>query len=200
MRNVRPGHDDVDRQLAREHGAHLHRRGVRAQHLPRALGRRDVEGVLHGARGVVGQEVEGVEVEVLGLHLGTLGDLPAHRDEHVGDLFGDDGDRVARADRPALRGQGDVDGLGDEHGCVALGEERGTARLERLAHPGAGGVDPLAGVGLLGLRQRAEAASGERDRRLVAEVFGLGVARASRSVAAANAFSASAAAAASAPR
>ena len=41
--------DDVDRQLALEQGAHLHRRGVGAQQLPGTL-RRDIEGVLFAAR------------------------------------------------------------------------------------------------------------------------------------------------------
>ena len=65
----------------------LHRRGVGAQHA--GPGRRlDVERVLHGAGRVVLAEVERVEVEPLGLDLGTLGDLVAHRDEHVGDPVG----------------------------------------------------------------------------------------------------------------
>ncbi len=98
------GAHDVDRDVAVQHGADLHGRGVGAQHLPRTL-RGDVEGVLHRARRMVGQEVQGVEVEVLGLDLGAFGDLPAHRDEDIGDLVGDDRDRVAGASARRVAGR-----------------------------------------------------------------------------------------------
>ena len=74
--------DHVHRQRAGQHGADLHRRGVRAQHhagprrMPVGPGHED--GVLHLARRVVGREVQRVEVEPLGLDLGPLGDLVAH--------------------------------------------------------------------------------------------------------------------------
>ncbi len=84
VRNTWPMAGDVDRHAPLEQGAGLHRRGVGAQH-EAALGRVDEEGVLHLARRVVGVEVQGVEVEPLGLDLGALGDLPAHADEQVGD-------------------------------------------------------------------------------------------------------------------
>ena len=87
---------DVDRHAALEQGAGLHRGGVGAQH-EAALGRVDEERVLHLARGVVGVEVQGVEVEPLGLDLGALGDLPAHADEQVGDALPQQLERVARA-------------------------------------------------------------------------------------------------------
>lgn len=142
-----------------------------AQYLARTL-RRDVESVLHGSGGVVGQEVQRVEVEVLGLHLRALGDLPAHRDEHVGDLLGDDGDRVPGADRRTASGERHVDGLGDQHCGVALGEQRGTARLESLGHPAARDVHSLSGVGLRRFRQTTQRALRQGQRRPAAEMLG----------------------------
>ena len=118
-----PDRDDVHRQLALEQGADLHRRGVGAQHLPGAVGR-DLEGVLFAAGRVVRREVQCVEVELLGLHLGSFGQFPAHRDERVGDVLGQDRDRVARADRLPGRRQRDVDALGDQDGGVTFGAQR----------------------------------------------------------------------------
>ena len=74
---------------------------------------------------MIGREVQRVEVELLGLDLGAFGQLPAHRDERVGDMLGQDRDRVPGADRLTGRRQRDVDALGDEHGGVALGAQRG---------------------------------------------------------------------------
>jgi hypothetical protein len=71
---------------------------VRAQHLPGTVGRH-VEGVLLAAGRVVRREVQRVEVELLGLDLGSLGEFPAHRDEGVGHVLGQNRDRVAGADR-----------------------------------------------------------------------------------------------------
>ena len=163
--------DDVDRRLAGQHRARLHRRGVRAQH-DRVLGRLGPEGVLHGARRVVGAEVEGVEVQPLGLDDRALGDLPAHRHEDVGDPLGQRRDRVPGAARAAVPGQRDVDGLLDQHPLLVLGLEHGLPRGERLADRAAGLADALAGV-LAGLRrQRADLAVGQRERRAVAGVVG----------------------------
>ena len=148
---------------------------------------------------MIRQEVERVEVEVLGLHLRALGDLPAHRDEHVGDLLGDDADRVAGADRLTLRRQRHVDGLGDEHGGVALGEQHGAAIVECRGDPGTGDVHALARVGLLLTREGCRVRGG-RGRSATCHPC----ARpwpspgASRSAAEANAFSALSAAAVSA--
>ena len=83
------------------------------------------EGVLHGAGRVVRAEVERVEVEPLGLDHGPLGDLPAHRDEDVGDPLGAGGERVPGARGDAVDGQGDVDGLLDQHPLLVLGLELG---------------------------------------------------------------------------
>ena len=144
--------DDVDRQVALQQRADLHRRGVGAQHLPRPV-RGDVEGVLLAARRMVGREVQRVEVELLGLDLGSLGELPAHRDEGVGDVLGQDRDRVAGADRLAGRGQRHVDALGDQHCGIALGAQDRQPLVVGPLRLGARHVDPLARVGALGLGQ-----------------------------------------------
>ncbi|OLT30096.1 hypothetical protein BJF83_08975 [Nocardiopsis sp. CNR-923] len=163
------GRDHVDRELAVEQGAHLHRRGVRAHDQPglAALGAAHEEGVLHGAGRVVGQEVEGVEVEPLRLDLGPLGDLEPHADEDVGHPLGDGGQRVPRTARGAVPGQGDVDPLLDEDALVALDLQDGLAGLEGLAHVAAGPAHALARVGLGGRGQRADLPVGQRQRGAV---------------------------------
>ena len=81
--------DHVDRRLRVQHGADLHRGGVRAQHQFRESVRRRRRRCPAWLRaGWSLREVERVEVEPLGLELGALGDLPAHRDEDVLDALG----------------------------------------------------------------------------------------------------------------
>jgi len=97
---------------------------------------------------VVGVEVEGVEVEPLRLHLGPLGDLPAHRHEDVADVLLERLQRVPGAARQPRGRQRDVDGLLDQHAGVALVLELDLAALESLADLGAGQPDALARLGL----------------------------------------------------
>ena len=123
---------DVDGRLAVEQRADLDRRGVGAQDQPGA-GRLDEEGVLLLTGGVVGGEVEGVEVQPLRLDLRPLGDLPAHRHEDVLDPLGDQADRVPRPQRSARDAHRDVDGLLDED---ALGRARPRARPAGRRAPG----------------------------------------------------------------
>ena len=152
--------------------AGLHRRGVRAHHQA-AVGRLQPEGVLHGARRVVRAEVERVEVQPLGLDLGALGDLPAHRDEHVADQLLEGGQRVPGALRGAVPRQRDVDGLLDQHPRLVLGLELGLPgrRAPASTAPRAC-ADAHAGV-LAGLRrQRADLPVRQRQRRAVAGVLG----------------------------
>ncbi len=66
---------------------------VRKQHRLR-LGRLDEEGVHRAASRVVERDVEGLEVVPVRLHLRPLGDLVAHADEDVLQLFADLGDEV----------------------------------------------------------------------------------------------------------
>ena len=84
---------------------------------------------------MVGREVQRVEVELFGLDLGPLGQLPAHRDEGVGDVLGQDRDRVPGAEGLARRRQGDIDAFGDQHRRIALGAQRGQALVVDCAAP-----------------------------------------------------------------
>ena len=153
------GRDDVDRRRARQHGAGLHRAGVRAQHQAGVLGR-DEEGVHHRAGRVVAADVERVEVQPLRLELGAVGDLVAHAHEDVGDPVGQRRERVPGAARDAVPGQRDVDPLLGQHAGVALGLELGQPGVVRLLDGEPGGVDPLAGVAPGGRGQRARARGG----------------------------------------
>lgn len=155
--------DDVDGQLAGQQRAHLHRRGVGAQQLPRILGR-DVEGVLLAARGVVGGKVERVEVELFAFDLGAVGHFPTHGDEGVGDVFGEDRDRVPRPGRLPRRRQRDVDALGDEHGGVAFGAQGREAFVVPLLGLAPRGVDPLTGIGALVFGNAPQRLARERQR------------------------------------
>ena len=131
----------------------------------------DPEGVLQGARRVVRRHVEGVEVVPLGLDLGTLRPLVAHRDEQVGDPLHQRGQRVPGPGRDPVPGQRDVDGLLDQDPLVALLLELGLPGGQRLGHLAAGAPDPLAGVGLRGRGQGADLPVGERQWRPVAGVL-----------------------------
>ena len=121
-----------------------------------------------------GSKFSASKLKPLGLHLGALGHLPAHPDEHVRDALDEQGERVAGAARVAVARQRDVDRLLDEHPLVALLHQRGMARVERLLGLLARGVHPLARIGAVGAGQRPELAAGEQQRGPLAEVGGLG--------------------------
>ena len=87
--------DDADRRLLRQHRAHLHRRGVRAQHLPLAVRLRlEEERVVHLPRRMAFGEVERGEVVVVGLDVRTFGDREAHVGEDRGQLVDHLADRM----------------------------------------------------------------------------------------------------------
>ncbi len=65
------------------HDAHLVRRGLGAQ---QNLSRRDPEGVLHVACGMVYRQVQRLEVVVIGLNLWPIVQLEAHRHHRAGDI------------------------------------------------------------------------------------------------------------------
>ena len=90
-----PRAEDVDRDVALEHRAHLHGARLRA-HDEVPVDRIDEERVLHLACRVVDVEVQRIEVEPLVLEFGSLRDLPAHADEDVRDLLLQKRDRMPR--------------------------------------------------------------------------------------------------------
>ena len=130
----------------------------------------DEQRVLHLPRGVVGRDVERVEVVPLGLDLGPLGDLVAHRDEHVGQPVGDHRDRVPGARRRPVVGQRDVDPLGDQDLLVTVPLEFLLAGGQGVPDARDGGADAAPGVGLGLRRKRADLGPRRRQRRPVARV------------------------------
>ena len=165
---------DVQGHAAGEHRAGLHRRGVGAhdevpvRRLPPArAGAVDVQGVLHLAGGVVDVEVEGVEVEPLVLDLGPLGDLPAHRDEEVGDLLHEGLQGVAGAEPLAPGGKRHINGLLDEGARLVGGGQGLVALLEGLRERAARPAEVLARRGALrGLEAADRAVRGDQGGAL----------------------------------
>ena len=102
---------------------------------------------MDGAGRVVGREVQRLEVEPVVLDLGALGDLVAHRNEHVADPLGQRGQRMPRAGRCPVGGQRDVDRFLDEHPRVALLGEHGEPGVVGGLHRPLGLVVTAAGVG-----------------------------------------------------
>ncbi len=115
-------------------------------------------------------EVQRVEVEPLGFHLGAFGDLPAHAHEDVRDAVLQDRQRVAGSGAAAARGGGDVDGFLDEDACGFGFFQHHGAGGQGLVDPSAGAAHELAGDGLFRLVQLADLAVGQRQRRLLAGV------------------------------
>ena len=125
----------------------LHGRRVGAQE-PSAI---QPERVLHVARWMVGRDVQGVEVVVFGLDLGTVQHCEAERYKELLQFLLDACDRVQVATARSRRGKGEVDPFGFQpraQGC--LGERR-LAGFERIFQLLAGAVhyhaDALAVVG-----------------------------------------------------
>ena len=91
----------------------------------------DEEGIVQRARRVIGGCVERLEVVVVGLDLGTLGDLVAHADEDVLDLAARRSDQVQVAQRERTTRQRDVDAVAFERPDQFVGLELRQPRLER---------------------------------------------------------------------
>ena len=145
--------DNTQGRLAALHDPHLYRRGVRAQH--HALVHK--KGVVFGPGRVVRRKVERLEVVVVVLDLGALGNLEAHSAEEVLHALDGPGHGVQTAGALAAAGQRDVDGLGGEAlghgGGIEGGLALGNQPLQLFLH----GVDARSGGGALLCRQLAEA-------------------------------------------
>ena len=97
-----PRRDDADRRLLFQHGAHLHRRGVGAQDVLRAVGLlAEIEGVVHLPRRMIGRDVELGEIVVVEFDVGAFGDGKAEIGEDRRDFV----EHLARPDEsmPAAR-------------------------------------------------------------------------------------------------
>ena len=70
-----------------------------------------MERVLQRPRRVIGKEVQGVKVEILGLNLGAFRDFPAHAHKNIGDLLAQRSNGMKRAGAFTRRGNRDVDTL-----------------------------------------------------------------------------------------
>ena len=149
-----PRRHHVDGRALRFHRAHLHRRGVRAQHHLFGPAQLHVERVLHGAGRVAGREVERLEVEPVGLDLGPLGHLVAHAHEHVFELAPDPGDRVQVPAAVAAASGREVEAVVHERCGARVGRERDASLRDFCFERGARRGDGLAGRGPLRRRRR----------------------------------------------
>ena len=94
--------------------ANLHGAGVRAQAVGLAVFAVHVhiEGVLHGAGGVVGRVAQRGEVEPVVFDFGAVGNIEAHAAEDLLDAFPREGDGVQAACAALAARQGDIQRLG----------------------------------------------------------------------------------------
>ena len=155
-----------------QHGAHLHRRGVRAQQHPRAVRlRREVERVVHLAGRMALGEIQLGEVVVVGLDVRTFGDGEAHVGEDRGELVHHLADRMhaARFGRRLAHRQRDVHGLGGEPRVERRALEAFAARVERRVDAVLEPVDRRALHLALVRRHAAQRLEQRRDRAALAE-------------------------------
>ena len=133
------GDDETDGRRLLLHGADLHRRGVGAheqavaQRL--ALLSHDDERVLGVARGMVGREVQRLEVVVVGLDLGAGSDGVAESSEDAHSLTPGAQDGMLRADLRARAGERDIDSRAGRDAMLArsgIGQQGFDAFLERV--------------------------------------------------------------------
>ena len=92
------------------HAAYLHRRGVGAEQVAAI----EPEGILHVARGVVGRDVERVEVVEFRFDFGTIEHGETHGAEEILDLPLDLRDGVEAAGRDADGGDSEIHPFGIE--------------------------------------------------------------------------------------
>ena len=166
------GHDDADRRLLRQHRADLHRRGVGAQHQPRAVGAlRQIERVVLLARRMLGRDVERGEIVEIVLDMRALGDGETHLAEDRDDLVDGLADRMDAALVPA-------NGTGRVTSARSAAEPLSTARrgralaasVKRRGDRVLSGVQPGAGIAALRPEvERAEAPHRQGQRPVAAE-------------------------------
>ena len=114
------GNHDAHRRRLLLHGAHLHRRSVRAQQ--QAVAQRaallvgDHQRVLRVARRMAGRKIHALEVVVVGFDLRPHAHRVAQRREDRDNLVQRARDGMLGAGEAARAGQRDVDGLGLERG------------------------------------------------------------------------------------
>ena len=153
----------------RQHGAHLHRRRVRAQKQPRAVRLRiEIEGVVHFPRRMAFGKVQLGEVVIVGLDVRTFGDRESHIGEDRGEFVDHLADRMDAAGfgRALAHRQRDVDALGVEalieRGIlqrVAARSERGVDRILQTVDRGALGLALVRRHGAERLEQRRHRAA-----------------------------------------
>ena len=118
---------------------------------------------------MVGRSVEGLEVVVLGLHLGALGDLVAHADEDILDLPLRLGDEMEMAQGRGPARQADVDALLLQFVHQFLGLQRRSAHFEGLLEFAPDEVSDLSDFGPLGRRKLGDGAEKQGQIGLAAE-------------------------------
>src|ERR1700722_7833632 len=167
-----PRANDPDRRLLRQHRAHLHRAGVRAQTFPlaRFIGRKK-ERVVHLARRMSRREVELSEIVVVALDVRPFGDGKAHLGENGGDLVHHLADWMDPSgfDAGQADGQRDVGSLAFELGLKACAFQHRAPRRERFRDLILQRIDGRA-LGLALVRSElAERGEQRGDRSLLAE-------------------------------
>src|SRR5437867_5011403 len=110
-----PGREDVDGRVLRLHRPDLHGGGLGAKEEPGDL---DVEGVLHGPGGVVGGDVEGLEVVPVVLDLRAFLHAVAHAGEDPDHLVLDDREGMQRSRPQPAAGKRDVDPIALEQASL----------------------------------------------------------------------------------
>ena len=90
---------DIDGQITGQHGPHLHRASVSTKYLARAF-RSNVECILQRPRRMIRHKIQCIEIEILGLNLGAVGNFPPHADENILNVLRNLSDRMHRSDGP----------------------------------------------------------------------------------------------------
>jgi hypothetical protein len=161
------GRDHAQRRTEALHAAHLHGRSVGAQQI--AVG--EPERILHVARGMVGGDVQ--RVEIVDIRSSTSGRRrrrsPAN--EEVFDLGLDLRDGMQMADPRAGCGEGEIDPLGIEAEFEGLRIELAQTGFQAGFDVLFGGIEQLAGARAVFGRHLAHFFADLRERAFAAEHF-----------------------------